>query len=76
MPNSSGEAMARYKSYDDAQMVMMPVALEKQLLPGTVECAIHILVQRCIDTSIFDGRYKNDAAGCPAYAPQVLLKIV
>jgi transposase len=57
-------------------MVMIPVSLEKQLLPGTLEFAIHILVQRCINTSIFDGRYKNDAAGCPAYDPQVLLKIV
>jgi hypothetical protein len=35
MSNTSGEAMARYKSDDYAQMVMIPVALEKQLLPGT-----------------------------------------
>jgi transposase len=71
-----GEAMARYKSYDYAQTVMIPVSLEQQLLPGTLEFAIHILVQRCIDTSVFDDRYKNDATGCPAYDPQILLKIV
>jgi transposase len=68
--------MARYKSYDYAQTVMIPVSLEQQLLPGTLAFAMHILVQRGIDTSIFDGRYKNDATGCPAYDPQILLKIV
>jgi transposase len=57
-------------------MVMMPVSLEKQRRPGTLEFAINLLVQRCIDPSIFDGRYTNAAASCPADAPQVLLKIV
>jgi hypothetical protein len=39
--SAPGEAMARYKSYDYAQMVMIPVSLEKQLMPGTLEFAIH-----------------------------------
>lgn len=68
--------MARYKQYDYAQTVMIPLSLEKQLTPGTLEFAIHILIQRYGDTSIFESRYKNDAAGCAAYAPKVLLKIV
>jgi transposase len=55
---------------------MIPLSLEKQLLPGTLEFAIHILVQRYVDTSIVTSRYKNDATGCPAYDPKVLLKIV
>jgi transposase len=76
MSYAPGEAMARYKSYDYAQTVMVPVSLERQLFPGTLEFAIHILVQQCIDTSIFDGRYKNDTISCPAYDPQILLKIV
>jgi transposase len=76
MSHTPGEAMARYKSYDYAQTVMVPVSLEQQLLPGTLEFAIHILVQRCIDTSIFDDRYHNDVTGCSAYDPQILLKIV
>ena len=37
--------MARYKHYDYAQTVMIPVVLEKQLALGTLEFAIHILVQ-------------------------------
>jgi transposase len=76
MSHTPGEAMASYKSYDYAQTVMIPVSLEQQLLPGTLEFAMHILVQRCIDTSIFDDRYTNDATGCPASAPQIVLKIV
>jgi transposase len=55
---------------------MVPVSLEKQLMPGTLEFAIHILVQRYIDTTIFESRYQNDDTGCPAYDPKILLKVV
>ena len=68
--------MARYKHYDYAQAVMIPVSLEKQLSPGTLEFAIHILVQRCLDTSLFESRYQNDDTGSPAYDPKLLLKVV
>jgi transposase len=68
--------MARYKHYDYAQTKMIPIDLEKQLTPGTLEFAIHILVQRHIDTAIFESRYKNNNTGCPAYDPKVLLKVV
>jgi hypothetical protein len=30
-----GAVMAKYRSYNYAQMVMIPVSLEKQLMPGT-----------------------------------------
>jgi transposase len=76
MSAASGEALARYQYDDDAQTVMVPVSLEQQLTPGTLELAIPIRVQRCLETSIFAGRYKNDDTGCPAYAPKVLLKVV
>jgi transposase len=68
--------MAKYKSYNYAQMVMIPVSLENQLMPGTLEFAIHELVQRRIDTSIFDRTYHNDATGCPAYDPKILLQVI
>jgi transposase len=68
--------MAKYKSYDYAQMVMIPVALARQLMPGTLEFAIHELVQRRMDTSIFDRIYRNDETGCPAYDPKILLKVI
>jgi hypothetical protein len=60
MSSTPGEAMARYKYYDYAQTVMVPVSLEQQLTPGTLEFAMHILVQRYVDTSIFESRYQND----------------
>jgi transposase len=71
-----GAAMARYKGYDYTQTVMIPVAFENQLLPGTLEFAIQALVERHIDTSIFSSRYKNEETGCPAYDPKILLKVI
>jgi transposase len=76
MAYALGEAMAKYKSYNYAQMVMVPISLEKQLMPGTLEFAVHELVQRRIDTSIFDRTYHNDETGCAAYDPKILLKVI
>jgi transposase len=68
--------MAKYKSYDYSQSVLIPVSLEEQLMPGTLEFAIHTLVETRIDTSIFDNRYNNDETGRLAYDPKILLKVV
>ena len=68
--------MARYKNYDYSQDVLIPVSLEQQLQPGTLEFAIHTLVETRMDTSIFDDRYRNDETGRWAYDPKILLKIV
>jgi len=54
------KAMAKYKPYDYSQRVMVPVSLEEQLVPGTLEFAIQTLVETRIDMSIFDHRYRND----------------
>ncbi len=37
--------MARYKTYDYRQRVLLPVSLEDQLMPGTLEFAVHTLVR-------------------------------
>jgi len=68
--------MAKYKSYNYSQSVLLPVSLEDQLMPGTIEFAIHTLVEERMDVSRFDDRYNNDETGCRAYDPKVLLKIV
>ena len=68
--------MPRYKPYDYNQLVMIPVSLEEQLVPGTLEYAIHHLIEERIDTSYFDERFCNDETGRSAYDPKVLLKIV
>lgn len=69
-------AMAKYKSYDYSQGVLIPVSLEEQLMSGTLEFAIHTLVETRIDTSIFEARYRNDETGRLAYDPKILLKVV
>jgi transposase len=68
--------MAKYKYYDYSQDVLIPVSLEKQLVAGSLEFAIHYLVETRMDTSIFDDRYRNDETGRCAYDPKVLLKVV
>jgi hypothetical protein len=42
--------MAKYKHYDYSQSTLIPVSLEEQLIPGTLEFAIHHLVESRIDT--------------------------
>jgi transposase len=68
--------MARYKPCDYSQCAMIPVALEAQLVPGTLEYAIHHVVEERLDLRRFSERYRNDDTGRIAYDPKVLLKIV
>ena len=68
--------MAKFKKYDYSQKVFIPVSLEDQLMPGTLEFVIHILVENRIDMSVFDQRYTNDQTGRYAYDPKVLLKVI
>ena len=68
--------MAKYKRYEYSQKVFIPVSLEDQLMPGTLEFAIHTLIETRMDMSVFDENYKNDKTGRSAYDPKVLLKVV
>lgn len=68
--------MAKYKDYDYSQDVLIALSLEDQLKPGSLEFAIHMLVETRMDTSIFADRYSNDETGRLAYDPKILLKIV
>jgi hypothetical protein len=63
IPFGEDGAMAKYKSYDYSQGVLIPVSLEEQLMPGTLEFGIHTLVETRIETSVFDARYSNDIDG-------------
>jgi len=71
-----GKAMAKYKPYDYSQRVMIPVSLEEQLVPGTLEFAIQTLVEDRMDMVVFEDRYQNDETGRTAYDPKILLKVV
>ena len=68
--------MAKYKRYDYSQSMLIPVSFEQQLMPGTLEFAIHTLVETRMDMAIFDDNYQNDETGRSAYNPKILLKVV
>ena len=68
--------MAKFKRYDYSQKVFIPVSLEDQLIPGTLEFVIHTLVENRLDVSVFEDRYHNDQTARSAYDPKILLKVI
>ena len=68
--------MAKYKPSNEDQMVMLPISLQDQLVPGTLEHTINRLVDENIDLSVFDERYNNDETGAAAIHPKILLKVI
>ncbi len=67
--------MPRFKTVHRG-LKLLPVDLDKQLLPGTFEHALCYLVDHELDLADFHARYSNSVEGAPAYDPAVLLKIV
>ena len=51
--------MARFK-YVDRNRRFFAVDLAKQLLPGTIEHAVHHLFEHALDLTAFDARFKNE----------------
>jgi transposase len=68
--------MAKFKPYNYDQLVMLPISLQDQLEPGTLEYTINELAENHIDLSVFEGRYRNDETGATAFNPKVLLKVL
>ena len=68
--------MPRYKAYNYDQLVMIPISLENQLEPGTMEYTLNELVENKLDLSVFEGRYQNDETGATAINPKILLKVI
>lgn len=66
--------MARFKSYSYEQQVMIPVSLDRQVLPGTFEHTLNVVIDG-MDLSMFGARYSNDETGASAYDPAILLKV-
>lgn len=58
--------MARCKTYNCAQMKMVAVSYERQILPGTFEHTLNHLIDHAIDLAPFAARYVNDETGAPA----------
>jgi hypothetical protein len=60
-----GQGKARYKHIDTSPR-FIAVDHERQLLPGTFAHALNHLIDRELDLSGFDTRYRNDLNGaCP-----------
>ena len=68
--------MARYKPYDLQQGKMIALSYADQVMPGSFEYALDEIVEKYLDLSLFDKRYRNDDTGRRAYDPKVMLKIV
>lgn len=68
--------MAKHQYYDYKQSVLEPIFLEDQLVPGTLEYAIHYIVEKRLNMSIFDKRYNNETTGRKSINPKLLLKII
>ena len=67
--------MARFRDVD-MQPKFIPVDFSRQILPGSFEHALHVLVDDELDMSPFAAALCNDEKGAPAYHPGVMLKIV
>ena len=68
--------MTIHQHYDYRQSVIGPIFLEDHLLPGTLEYAIHYIVEERLDMNIFDAKYNNDKTGRKSIDPKLLLKVV
>jgi hypothetical protein len=65
--------MARYKLVDRSPR-FLPIVLEAQLIPGSFEHALDVLVDTEIDLSRLARRFRNDETGAPAYDPASLCR--
>jgi transposase len=67
--------VARYKPVDQS-LRFVAVDPCAQILPGSFEHALCVLIDEEVSLGGFEARFKNDAVGAPGYNPAVLLKIV
>jgi transposase len=68
--------MAKFKPCNEDQLIMLPISLQDQLVPGTLEHTLSQLVEKHIELSVFDARYNNDETGATALHPKILLKVI
>jgi transposase len=68
--------MARYKPYDPNQSRLVPITLSEHIYEGSLEEAIHKIVEQQVDLTKLDSLYSNDETGRPAIHPKVLLKVI
>lgn len=62
-----GETNGALQTHIDTSPRFLAVDLQRQLLPGTFEHAMNYLIDKELDLSRFDERFKNDVTGASAY---------
>ncbi len=67
--------MPNFRSVD-RNLKFIAVDFDAQILPGTFEHAVSVLVDQELDLTPFIETYRNDATGAPAYHPSILLKVI
>jgi len=60
----------------DRNLALIPIDFDAQILPGTFEHAVSVLVDTELDLTPFIETYRNDDTGAPAYHPSILLKVI
>lgn len=68
--------MPRFRPYDNTQTVMIPISLDDQMQPGSLEHTLNYIINKEINLKTFCKRYNNEVTGRKAYHPSVLLKII
>lgn len=68
--------MAKFKPCNDDQLIMLPISLQNQLVPGSLEHTLSEVVDKHLDLSVFEARYHNDLTGAAAIHPKILLKVI
>ncbi len=68
--------MANYKPDLSCQSKFIPIDFAQQIIPGTFEYALALIVDNHLDLSGFDSWFMNDKGGAAAYSPAVMLKII
>ncbi|MBS9899164.1 transposase [Vibrio alginolyticus] len=68
--------MPNFKTDYSNQNMFIPVIIDEQLIPGTIEYAIAHIVDNHLDLSPFDAHYSNDQNGAAAYPPSIMLKVI
>ena len=66
--------MAHYRDYSQEQARLLPISLQQQIQPGTIEHTISYLVDHEVDLRVFESHYHNDATGAPAIHPRNLVE--
>jgi len=69
-------SMPRFKPCSYEQKVFIPLSLDEQLLEGSLEYAIHHLIEERVEERWFSHLYHNEQTGCRAYSPKLLLKVI